>query len=54
MAVIELTKENFEKVITSNPTVIVDYWRPGAVRAAVSRPCSSVWRSRIRTWCSPR
>src|SRR5213083_467130 len=28
MAVIELTKENFEKVITSNPTVIVDYWAP--------------------------
>jgi thioredoxin 1 len=28
MAVIELTKENFEKIITSNPTVIVDYWAP--------------------------
>jgi thioredoxin 1 len=28
MAVVELTKENFEKVITSNPTVIVDYWAP--------------------------
>ena len=28
MAVIELTKENFENVITSNPTVIVDYWAP--------------------------
>jgi len=28
MAVIELTKENFEQVITSNPTVIVDYWAP--------------------------
>src|SRR5258706_7345983 len=28
MAVIELTKENFEKVITSNPTVVVDYWAP--------------------------
>jgi len=24
----ELTKENFEQVITSNPTVIVDYWAP--------------------------
>lgn len=28
MAVVELTKENFEEVITSNPTVIVDYWAP--------------------------
>jgi thioredoxin 1 len=28
MAVIELTKENFEQVITSNPTVVVDYWAP--------------------------
>jgi thioredoxin 1 len=28
MAVMELTKENFESVITSNATVIVDYWAP--------------------------
>lgn len=28
MAVVELTKENFEKVVTSNPTVVVDYWAP--------------------------
>ncbi len=28
MAVVELTKENFEQVITSNGTVIVDYWAP--------------------------
>ena len=28
MPVLELTKENFEQVITSNPTVIVDYWAP--------------------------
>ena len=28
MVVVELTKENFEKVVTSNPTVIVDYWAP--------------------------
>ena len=28
MPVMELTKENFEQVITSNPTVIVDYWAP--------------------------
>ena len=28
MAVIELTKDNFEQVITSNATVIVDYWAP--------------------------
>ena len=28
MAVMELTKENFEKVITSHSTVIVDYWAP--------------------------
>jgi len=26
MPVIELTKENFEQVVTSNTTVIVDYW----------------------------
>jgi thioredoxin 1 len=28
MAVVELTKENFEQVVTSNPMVIVDYWAP--------------------------
>ena len=28
MAVMELTKENFEQVITSNATVVVDYWAP--------------------------
>jgi thioredoxin 1 len=28
MPVVELTKENFEQVITSNPTVVVDYWAP--------------------------
>ena len=28
MAIVELTKENFEQVITGNPTVIVDYWAP--------------------------
>jgi thioredoxin 1 len=28
MAVIDLTKENFEQVVTSNPTVIVDFWAP--------------------------
>jgi thioredoxin 1 len=28
MAVLELTKENFEQVVTANPTVIVDYWAP--------------------------
>jgi thioredoxin 1 len=28
MPVVELTKENFEKVVTSNPTVVVDYWAP--------------------------
>src|SRR5437763_8381507 len=28
MAVVELTKDNFEQVITSNKTVIVDYWAP--------------------------
>src|SRR4051812_17066739 len=28
MAVVELTKENFEQVITGNNTVIVDYWAP--------------------------
>ena len=26
--VVELTKENFEQVVTSNATVIVDYWAP--------------------------
>ena len=28
MAVIELTKENFEQVVTGSPTVIVDFWAP--------------------------
>ena len=28
MAVIELTKDNFEQVVTTNPTVIVDFWAP--------------------------
>ncbi len=28
MAVVELTKENFEQVLTGNPTVVVDYWAP--------------------------
>lgn len=28
MAVIELTKENFEQVVTENDFVIVDYWAP--------------------------
>ena len=28
MAVVELTKENFEQVVTTNPTVVVDYWAP--------------------------
>ena len=28
MAVVELTKENFEQVVTGNATVIVDYWAP--------------------------
>lgn len=28
MAVIELTKENFEETITSNDFVIVDFWAP--------------------------
>ena len=28
MPVVELTKDNFEQVVTSNPTVVVDYWAP--------------------------
>ncbi len=28
MAVIELTKENFNQVITDNPLVILDFWAP--------------------------
>jgi thioredoxin 1 len=28
MAVVELTKDNFEKVVTSNSTVIIDFWAP--------------------------
>jgi thioredoxin 1 len=28
MAVVELTKDNFEQVVTSNATVVVDYWAP--------------------------
>ena len=28
MATVELTKENFERVITESPMVIVDFWAP--------------------------
>jgi thioredoxin len=28
MAVIELTKENFEETILNNPTVLIDFWAP--------------------------
>ena len=28
MPVVELTKDNFEQVVTANATVIVDYWAP--------------------------
>ena len=28
MAVVELTKDNFEEVVTNNPFVIVDFWAP--------------------------
>ncbi len=28
MATLELTKENFEQTVTSNPIVIVDFWAP--------------------------
>ncbi|HRE14680.1 MAG TPA: thioredoxin [Usitatibacteraceae bacterium] len=28
MAVVELTQDNFEQVVTGNPLVIVDYWAP--------------------------
>jgi thioredoxin 1 len=28
MATVELTKENFESVVTGNSTVIVDFWAP--------------------------
>ena len=28
MAVLELTQDNFEQVVTGNPLVIVDYWAP--------------------------
>jgi thioredoxin len=28
MATVELTKENFERVVTANPMVVVDFWAP--------------------------
>jgi thioredoxin 1 len=28
MATVELTKENFEQVVTGNDTVIIDFWAP--------------------------
>ena len=28
MATVELTKENFEQVVTANPMVVVDFWAP--------------------------
>ncbi|MGH8745808.1 MAG: thioredoxin, partial [Burkholderiales bacterium] len=28
MATVELTKENFERVVSTNPVVVVDFWAP--------------------------
>ncbi|MGH8736034.1 MAG: thioredoxin [Burkholderiales bacterium] len=28
MATVELTKENFEQVVSTNPVVVVDFWAP--------------------------
>ena len=28
MAIVELTKDNFEKTVTDNPMVIIDFWAP--------------------------
>jgi thioredoxin len=28
MAVVELTKDNFEQVVTTNSTVVIDFWAP--------------------------
>ncbi|MFM9981088.1 MAG: thioredoxin, partial [Burkholderiales bacterium] len=28
MATVELTKENFEQVVTDNPMVVIDFWAP--------------------------
>ena len=28
MATVELTKENFEQVVSTNPMVVVDFWAP--------------------------
>jgi len=28
MAIVELTKDNFEKTVTENPMVIIDFWAP--------------------------
>ena len=28
MATVELTKQNFEQVVTTNPMVVVDFWAP--------------------------
>ncbi|HSQ05816.1 MAG TPA: thioredoxin domain-containing protein [Burkholderiales bacterium] len=34
MATVELTKENFEDVVTKNDIVIVDFWAPWCGGAA--------------------
>ena len=33
MAVLELTQENFEQVVTGNKLVIIDFWAPWCGRA---------------------
>ena len=57
MAVIELTTENFNQVITDNPTVVLDFWAPwcGPCRAfaptfeAVSNANPSIVFAKINT-----
>jgi thioredoxin-like negative regulator of GroEL len=34
MATVELTKDNFEDVVTKNDMVIVDFWAPWCGRAS--------------------
>ena len=46
MAVLDLTRDNFDDVVTSNEMVIVDFWAPWCGRApglgAVKRPSAGM------------